>query len=298
MSLATFKKKSIVQNHGTKVSGKPPGGIWQSQGPFGKNKLVLTMRAAGPEGFSINGGHRNVGYVGKSYAMSSNGTPMHGQYPYGSGGTGGRYAQPEPVYNVNRVIVLGTQADYIKPSVLSTKGMLAKKYRWAYNGQYPNFWVQPNYTGNLTDTASQGAYLQSLSAAASGVVDINKSDKFIGFIKRGGPTLCQTSTARFKYNDMARNGQYTKFTNNSQDSSTYTLQIQQKCQNPVGAQKPFPYATSSGTGILSGGSGNVNVGNSCGTTFPVFLSPPEWYVNSPSEFGTPAPQNAKKLNTK
>jgi len=298
MSLATFKKKSIVQNHGTKVSGKPPGGIWQCQGPFGKNKLVLTMRAAGPEGFSLNGGHRNVGYVGKSYAMSSNGTPMHGQYPYGSGGTGGRYAQPEPVYNVNRVIVLGTQADYIKPSVLSTKGMLAKKYRWAYNGQYPNFWVQPNYTGNLTDTASQGAYLQSLSAAASGVVDINKSDKFIGFIKRGGPTLCQTSTARFKYNDMARNGQYTKFTNNSQDSSTYTLQIQRKCQNPVGAQKPFPYATSSGTGILSGGSGNVNVGNSCGTTFPVFLSPPEWYVNSPSEFGTPAPQNAKKLTTK
>lgn len=288
MSLATFKKKSIVQNHGTKVSGKPPGGVWLPQGPFGKNKNNSLEMAFGPEGFSLNGGHRNVGYVGKSYAMSKNGTPMRGQYPYGSGGTGGRYAQPEPVYNVNRVYTLGTQANYVKQSVLSTKGMLQRKYRWAHNGQYPNYWVQPNYTGNQTDSASQGAYLQSLSAANSCVVDINKSDKFVDHIKRGGPTLCKTTTARFKYNDMARNAPYTKYTNNSQDSSTYTLQIQRKCQNPQGVQKPFPYATSSGTGIQSGGTGNVNVGNSCGTTSPVYFSPPAWYTESASEFGTPS----------
>ena len=291
MSLATFKKKSIVKHHGTKVSGKPPGGVWLSQGPFGKKTLQM---ATGPEGFSLNGGHRNIGYVGKSYAMSRNGTPMHGQYPYGSGGINGRYAQPTPVYNVNHVYALGTQADYIKQSVLSTKGMLAKKYRWIHSGQYPNYWVQPNYTGFQIDSASQGAYLQSLSAANSCVVDINKSAKYVGNIHRGGPTLCQTSTARFKFNDMARNAPYTKFTNNSQDSSTYTLQIQRKCQNPLGAQKPVPYATSSGTGIQSGGTGNVSIGNSCGTTFPFYLSPPEWYIKSPSQFGTPS--NVTSLN--
>lgn len=86
MSLATFKKKSIISNHGTKVSGKRPGGIWLSQGPFGnEGSLKLTYAAAGPEGFSLNGGHRNVGYVGKSYAMSTNGTPMRGRNPYGWG---------------------------------------------------------------------------------------------------------------------------------------------------------------------------------------------------------------------
>jgi hypothetical protein len=283
MSLATFKKKSIVQNHGTKVSGKPPGGIWLSQGPFGHSKsLKLTYQNTfGPEGFSLNGGHRNVGYVGKSYAMSTNGTPMRGQYPYGHGGIQNHYAQPEPVYNVNRVIVLGTQSGYIKQSVLSTKGMLKKKYRWAYNGQYPNYWVQPNYTGNQTDSASQGVYIQSLSASNT-VIDVNKSDKFVGFIKRGGPTLCKKSTAKFKFNDMSRNGPYTKFTNNSQDSSTYTLQIQKQCQNPQGVQKPFPYATSSGTGIQGGGVGNVNIGNSCNTTFPFYLSAPAWYTESAS----------------
>ena len=129
MSLATFKKKSIVQNRGSNVSGKPPGGYWLPQGPFGHSKtmLNLSLKKLGPEGFSLNGGHRNVGYVGKSYAMSKNGTPMHGQYPYGHGGIRGRYSQPEPVYNVNRVYALGTQAYYIKQSVLSTKGMLEKK---------------------------------------------------------------------------------------------------------------------------------------------------------------------------
>ena len=292
MSLATFKKKSIISCHGTNVSGKPPGGIWLSQGPFGKNNnnqnkmlQAAIIASAGPKGFSLNGGHRNVGYVGKSYAMSTNGTPMHGQYPYGAGGIRGRYNQPEPVYNVNRVIVLGTQADYIKPSVLSTKGMLEKKYRWAFNGQYPNYWVQPIYTGNQTDTASQGSYLQSLSAANSCVVDINKSYKYVGNIKRCGPTLCQTSTSRFKYDDMAMNAPYTKYTKNPQDSSTYTLQVQRKCQDPTGAQKPFPFAVTTGTGIQSGGIGNVNVGNSCGTSSRIYLAPPEWYIKEPSAFG-------------
>jgi hypothetical protein len=280
MSLATFKKKSINgQRSATKISGKPPGGIWLSQGPWGKKKLQLS---ANNEGFSINGGHRNVGYVGKSYAMSKNGTPMHGQYPYGHGGIGGHYDQPTPVYNVNRVYTLGTQAYYIKPSTLSTKGMLEKKYRWINNGQYPNNWVQPNYTGNLTDTASQGNYIQTLAAANTCVIDVNNPEKYIGNVNKCGPTLCKTSTAKFKFNDMARNAPYTKFLNNSQDSSTQTLQIQRKCQNPAPHQKPFPYAKSAGTGIQGGGTGNVNVGNSCGTTTPFYLTPPKWYLRSKS----------------
>jgi hypothetical protein len=119
------------------------------------------------------------------------------------------------------------------------------------------------------------------------VIDVNEGDKFAGYINRCGPTLCKTSTARFKFNDMTRNAPYTKFTNNSQDSSTRTLQIQRRCQNPQGAQKPFPFAVTTGTGIQSGGVGNVNVGNSCGINSIVYLSPPAWYVNSASEFGTP-----------
>ena len=71
MSLATFKKKSVIQ-YGAKRSAKGPGGYWLPQGPFGHATLVLQTAIDNPgySGFSINGGRRTVGYVGKTYQMS------------------------------------------------------------------------------------------------------------------------------------------------------------------------------------------------------------------------------------
>jgi len=246
MSIVAFKKKSVIR-FGANVSGKPPGGIWLSQGPFGNTTSGLQFSNGsntpyGPNGFSLNGGTRNIGYIGKSMHMSKQGTRFRGVFPYGSGGSCGTYATPLPSYNINEVIVLADQYKYIKPTVLTTYGMLRKKYRWAYNGQYPNYWVQPNYTGNLTDTASQGVYLQTKSAANTCVTDINQNAKYVDNIKRCGPTLCNTSTAKFKFNDMASNAPYIKYTKNPIDSSTHALQIQRKCANPTCIQKPFPFA--------------------------------------------------------
>jgi hypothetical protein len=283
MSLAAFKKKSVIQ-YGSKRSGKPPGGYWLPQGPFGHSTtgLQLAIENYGPVGFSLNGPHRNVGYVGKGYSMSKNGTPYRGTQPLGCGGHLGNYATPEPVFNVNRVIVEGDQWLYVKPTVLTTAGMLEKKYKWVKNGVYPNNWVQPNYTGMLTDTKSQGMYLHELSAANICVLDVNNVDRYRGFIKRMGPTLCRTSTARFKYNDMARNGPYTKRIKQPETSSEHTLRIQRRCANPIGAQKPFPYGVQTGTGIQSGGGLNItSVGNACNTS-NTYTVPPEWYIQSPS----------------
>ena len=127
MSLTTFKKKSVI-NYGSKRSGKAPGGIWLPQGPYGHSThgLQLAIHNEGPVGFSINGGTRNVGYVGKTYQMSKSGTPFRGTHPIGNGGNYGKYPRPQPVLNSQEVDTLGTQYKYIKPSVLSTKGMLEK----------------------------------------------------------------------------------------------------------------------------------------------------------------------------
>ena len=260
MSIVAFKKKSVIM-YGANVSGKPPGGIWQSQGPFGPLAKV-PLGAEGGEGFSLNGGTRNIGYIGKSYRMSKQGTPFRGVNPRGNGGCCGTYATPLPVYNVNEVIVLADQYKYIKPSVLSTRGMLAKKYRWAYNGQYPNYWVQPVYTGNQTDTASQGMYLHRVSAANTCSNDINERIKYVRNVNKCGPTLCQNTTTKFKYNDMARNAPYTKYVNVPRDSSVRTLEIQRRCANPIGAVKPFPYA-------VNGGCGQKN-----------YVVVPQWYIDS------------------
>ncbi len=286
MSLATFKKKSTNKySSATKRSGKPPGGFWLPQGPFGRantlNSVIFTeaLKQYGAVGFSLEGGHRSIP-VGKDMVFSQQGTRYKGIYPIGHGGHRGKYYQAEPLLNAGeaKVLVEGNQSNYIKPSTLSTKGMLAQKYRWIHSGQYPNNWVQPNYTGNQTDSASQGVYIQNLSAANDCVVDVNSTEKYVGNIKTCGPADCHTTPARgYTMNILQSNAPYTKTLHVPQDSSQHTLRIQRKCANPGPQQKPFPYAVQTGTGILSGGSTTVSVGSSCGTS-NYFLTPPAWYT--------------------
>ncbi len=319
MSLTTFKKKSVIQ-YGSKRSGSAPGGVWLPQGPFGHATIALqkALQTYGPTGFSINGGHRNVGYVGKSYAMSKSGTPYRGTQPIGFGGTYGKYpsatlvgqysgavpnagskqAAVQPVLNSSEVNTKGTQYIYVKPSVLSTKGMLEKRYRWAYNGQYPNYWVQPVYTGNQTDTSSQGLYVQNLAAANNCNLNVNNVGTYEGYTVGCGPTLCTPgrSTAGFKFNDMARNAPYTKTLYQPVSYGQYNLYLTRGCNNPIGPQKPFPYAVQTGTGIKTGGIRMTSVGNACGTS-NIYVTPPAWYWTPTSTPNlTQPPQNSPLIN--
>jgi hypothetical protein len=308
MSLTAFKKKSVI-NYGSKRSGKSPGGYWLPQGPFGHATTALkeAINNYGSVGFSINGGHRNIGGVGKDMKMSKSGTPYRGTQPIGWGGTYGRYpsatlvgttanniqstgaipnehskqAAVEPFLNARIVNTMGTQYEYIKPSVLSNYGMLDKKYRWAYYGKYPNNWVQPNYSGNQTDTKSQGLYIQNIAAANTCNLNVNNVGTYEGNFKNSGPTLCTPgrSTAGFKYNDMARNGPYTKNLYNPVSYTQYNLYITRGCNNPIGAQKTFPYAVQGGKSQSAAGSSISSFASGCNTT-PVFLTPPEWYIKS------------------
>lgn len=256
MSLVTFKRKSVIQ-FGANVSGKPPGGYWLPQGPFGRlgttNSYILEQNSKtyGTRGFSINGGHRSKGRVGQTMLFSKNGTPYRGAYAIGWGGTQGRYPYTEPVLNdpPSKIEVEGNQYKYIKPSVLSNYGMLRQKYRWVYSGKYPTYWVQPNYgTSNLSDNTSQGLYIQNLSAASDCVVDTNDYEKYVGHVVNHGSSGCQTTPARgYTYNIQAENAPYTKGLGIPQTSSQYTLRIQQKCLNQKPWQKPFPYATNGNT---------------------------------------------------
>jgi len=271
MSIHAFKRKGVIQ-YGSGRSGNKGYGEWVRQGPFGSTNNVVSSGA----GFSLNGGTRNVGYVGKSYAFSKQGTPFVGQFAKGNGGNNGRYYHVEPFFNATEAIVLGNQGSFIKPSVLSTKGMLEKKYRWINNGVYPNFVVQPNYTGNQTDSASSLLYTQTIAASNICVNNTNKPDKFVGHKVIGGPLGCHLTPAKLKsFSTISSNAGYTKDLTIPQTSSQYTLQVQRRCQNPVGFQKPFPFRVP--------GNQNTNAGAGINYTppailTPVYFTPPAWYT--------------------
>ena len=273
MSLSTFKKKSVAKySSATKISGKPPGGHWLPQGPFGfpgstnSKMLVDGINQVGVNGFSLNGTRRSNSGVGRSMLNSKNGTSFKGIYPKGNGGHLGRYETPPPVMNApsSKVEINGNQWEYVKPTVLGTRGMLRKKYKWAYSGQYPNNWVQPIYSGNQTDTASQGIYITNKSAANDIVNDVNNSEKYVGYHKSCGPTGCKTTTHGYTMNTMM--SPYTKNLHNPRPASEQTIRVQRKCQNPRPDQKPFPYAVQTGTGVLRGGITVSRVASACNTS--------------------------------
>jgi hypothetical protein len=282
MSLQTFKKKSVI-NYGSNRSGKNSSAkYWLPQGPFGSNSIILKTALENanipPNGFSTKG--TGIFRSSKENLFSKSGTPFRGLYPMGSGGCCGNYYNAEPVYPVHKTNTQGDRYLYIKPITLTNSLMLRKKYKWAYYGQYPNYWVQPVQDGTMqSDTKSQGNYIQNKSAQNMCVIDVNDQAKYTDHKVICGPTLCSTSTARFKYNDMASNAPYTKTIKQPLDSSQYTLYIQRQCQNPQGPQKPFPFAVQTGTGIKSAGTSITSVGNACNTS-KYYLSPPEWYIKS------------------
>jgi hypothetical protein len=306
MSLTAFKRKSVI-NYGSKRSGTAPGGVWLPQGPFGHSTkgLQIAIDNPGAVGFSINGGRRNIGGVGRDMKMSKSGTPYRGTQAIGFGGTFGKYpgatlvgsisdgiqstgavpnahskqAAVQPVLNSRIVDTMGTQYLYIKPSVLSTYGMLDKKYRWAYYGKYPNYWVQPNYTGNQTDSASQWLYIQNKAAANTCNLKVNNVGAYEGHVVSCGPTLCSPgrSTATFKYNDMARNAPYTKTLYQPVSYAQYNLYITRGCNNPIGPQKPFPYAVQTGKSQSASGTSITSFSTGCNTE-PTYVVPPKWYT--------------------
>ena len=153
--------------------------------------------------------------------------------------------------------------------------MSIQKYKGIFTGRYPNMWVQPMYTGNQTDTASQGLYIQNKSSSNYCWYDVNDTALYENYYKcecqhgtNGNPTMgIQQSIAP-----------YTKTIHQPKDSSDYILRIQRKCQNPQSWQKPFPFAVSNGTGQSAAGTSISSFSNSCGTANNVYLSPPDWYT--------------------
>jgi len=221
MSLSVLKKKS--RRFQARVSGK------------GKN------------GFSLNGGHRNIGSVGvTNLAKSVTRTRFRGALPMGAGSKQGKY----PVVVSNSGSCCNNDASIIKKSVLNTKGMLHTSYakKWDENeqlfrcprvvlsgGQYPHIWVQEDDT--LAGNTSQGQYIHSVVRKHASCV-IDKKDAGIKTCNAdGGKCIVRTGGKIYVRKQYAKN-----FNQQSVDSSTYQRGglMKKNCLPSPDILAPFP----------------------------------------------------------
>ena len=138
MSIAVLKKKSRHNHRFAPISGR------------------------GKDGFSLNGGYRNIGTVGQ-FRMISNTTrtPFKGAVAKGNGGCCGKY------YNhpLNSGSCCTNDNSHIKKSSKNTAAMIDIKYHWI-KGTYPNYWVKED-NGSYNITRDQSTYIKKVTQKSS-----------------------------------------------------------------------------------------------------------------------------------
>ncbi len=134
MSIATLKKKTNAQYNNMSVGSK--------------------------HGFSLNGTHRNQGYVGQtSLSRSLPKTIMKGNVIKGHGGCCGQYPI-KPI--VSSAVTSLNNPNVVKSSVLTSKGMISTHYRWILRPQ-PFTSVKPDNNNNIN---TQSNYINTQKNAA------------------------------------------------------------------------------------------------------------------------------------
>jgi hypothetical protein len=130
MSIVALKRKTMTQYH--------------------------NMSVGSPAGFSINGTHRNQGYVGQTNLSR---TTIRGNAPH----------SPGTPYTSGPVVMSGiTSLEdplVVKKSVLGTKGMIDTAYRWVRRGQ-PFMSLKPDNNHHMNTQYDYVEYKKKKTLAA------------------------------------------------------------------------------------------------------------------------------------
>ena len=108
-----------------------------------------------PVGFSLNGTHRNQGYIGQtSLSRSFPRTPMKGNVAKGHGGCCGKYPQG---HIIQSAVTSVEDPTVVKSSSLNTRGMIDTKYRWI---RRPQPYITVNKFQQINTQSDYIAYIQ------------------------------------------------------------------------------------------------------------------------------------------
>jgi hypothetical protein len=130
-----------------------------------KTQTQYNNMSVGEKNFSLNGTHRNQGFIGQT--MLSRSLPrslMNGNTLRGHGGCCGTY---RIMPNIVSAVSTTEDSTIIKPSVMNNSGMLDTKYRWVNRGSSFST-VKPDSNNNIN---SNDQYVQILAKKTLAVLN-------------------------------------------------------------------------------------------------------------------------------
>ena len=146
-----------------------------------KSQAQYNNMSVGEKNFSLNGTHRNQGYVGQT--MLSRSLPrslMNGNTLRGHGGCCGTYRiMPHIISGIKTT----EDSKVLKPSVMNTDGMLATKYRWPTRGE-PFSTVKPDSNMNINSNEQYINKLAKKTLATLNNTPCNKTPSTIAILKK------------------------------------------------------------------------------------------------------------------
>jgi len=205
MSLVALKKKTYAQKN---LSGRGPEKLFNTLGPFGTNTDINSYGV----GFSLVGGHRNIGSVGPTnLAKSVTRTRFKGITPIGNGGCCGNY-----VIDIhNSGSCCSNDSNIIKTAVLGNKGMIDTKYKWIKSKGI----VKED--DNTPYNTSMGVYIDKISKGNICIMPANKLTSVL-------PCLSNKCSYFIEGKKYIRE-RYTKHVNMAMDEGQYIKSIARRC---------------------------------------------------------------------
>lgn len=146
-----------------------------------KTQVLYNNMSVGETNFSLNGTHRNQGFVGQT--MLSRSLPrslMNGDTLRGHGGCCGKY---RIMPNVVSAVTSVEDSNVLKPSVMNTAGMLDTKYRWISRGSTFSS-VKSDSRNNLNTNEKYISILARKTLAKLNAEPCMKSPSTIAILKK------------------------------------------------------------------------------------------------------------------
>ena len=193
-----------------------------------KTQTQYNNMSVGVKQFSLNGTHRNQGYVGQTMlSRSLPRTLAKGNTLRGYGGTNGHFIQQPSILSA---VTSTEDSSVVKPSTLSYNGMIATQYRWIRRPQ-PYTTVKPDTTHHSNTQQDYINYIQTKTISESNktISECNNKPKVYGITDKKCSNTCSSDVPLTVRRTSMFNFTKPETSYVARTQSDYLLNLTKKC---------------------------------------------------------------------